>query len=95
MSSKRQKSKAYKLDVKYEARTTCISILSDHYIHQLKAMIHSQYNLKPEEQSLLCNGKPLCAGDNMTLKKTKIPNSSKIIVNRVSLPTTATSSQLF
>jgi hypothetical protein len=86
MSHRRQINKAYKLDVKYEAKKACIKIPPDHSIHQLKAMIHSQFNLKPEEQSLLCNGKPLCAGDNITLKKAKIPNGSKIIVHRVPLP---------
>eukprot|EP00090_Calanus_glacialis_P004504 TRINITY_DN13369_c0_g1_i9.p1 TRINITY_DN13369_c0_g1~~TRINITY_DN13369_c0_g1_i9.p1 ORF type:complete len:216 (-),score=73.30 TRINITY_DN13369_c0_g1_i9:129-776(-) len=83
MSSKRQKSKAYKLDVKYEAKKASITILPDHSIHQLKQMIHSQFNLKPEEQFLLCNGKPLCASDNITLKQAKIPNGSKITANRI------------
>ena len=83
MSHRRQINKAYKLDVKYEAKKASISIPPDHSIHQLKAMIHSQFNLKPEEQSLLCNGKPLCIGDNITLKQAKIPNGSKITVNRI------------
>jgi hypothetical protein len=83
MSSKRQKRKAYKLDVKYEAKKASISILPDNSIHQLKQMINSQFNLKPEEQSLICNGKPLCKSDNMTLKQAKIPNGSKIAANRI------------
>ena len=81
--SKRQSVKAYKLHVKYEAKKSCITIPPDHSIQQLKQMIHSQFNLKPEEQSLLCNGKPLCTSDNTTLKQAKIPNNSKIALNRV------------
>jgi hypothetical protein len=86
MSHKRQSNKAYKVYVKYEAKKASISIPPDHSIHQLKAMISSHFNLKPEEQSMLCNGKPLCAADNITLKKAQIPNGSKMIVHRVPLP---------
>ena len=87
MSRKRQSNKVYKLDVKYEAKTTSISISPDLSISLLKEAIYAQLNLKPEEQSILWGGKPLIGTDNMTLKKAKIPNGSKLIVNKVAVAT--------
>ena len=81
------RSKAYKLDVRYESQSSHISLAPDLAICQLKQEIFSQFKIPVEEQALTCNGKHLDPEtDNLTIKQAKIANNSKILVHRVPLP---------
>ena len=51
----------------------------DSSIQNLKEKIHSRFNILPEHQFLICNGKPLEASDTATIKQARIPNGSKIL----------------
>jgi hypothetical protein len=86
MSNKRQGSmstKVYKLDIKHDTKKSTIHIPMEHSIYQLKEIIQSQFNVKPEEQTLFCNGKLVGDSDYMTLKQAKITNGSKITCNKI------------
>lgn len=51
----------------------------DSSIQNLKEKIHARFNILPEHQFLICNGKPLEASDTATIKQARIPNGSKIL----------------
>jgi len=85
--------KVYQLHIKHEAKKATIDINPDRSIHQLKEQIQSQFDVKPDEQSLLCNGKVLDVSDNVTLKQAKIPNGSKISCSKVKTSKAIRSSQ--
>jgi len=75
--------KVYKIHIKHEAKKTTVTIPPDYSILQMKEQIQSQFNVKPDEQILLCNGKLLDVSDNVTLKQAKISNGSKISCKKV------------
>ena len=86
--------KAFKLDVKYESQSSQISLAPDLAIYQLKQEILSQFKIPVEEQALICNGKHLGPEtDNLTIKQARIPNNSKISVQRVPVPSEDTSKE--
>ena len=51
----------------------------DSSILNLKEKIHSRFNILPEHQFLICNGKLLQASDTATIRQARIPNGSKIL----------------
>ena len=56
-----------------------LQLSPDCSILNLKEKIHSRFNILPEHQFLICNGKPLQASDTETIKQSRIPNGSKIL----------------
>jgi len=74
--------KVYKLHIKHDAKKASINIPPDHSILQLKEAICSEFKVAPEQQNLICNGKPMEVSDLQTLKQAKIPNGSRIICFR-------------
>lgn len=60
--------------------TSCeIQLSPDSSILSLKEKIQSRFNILPEHQFLICNGKILLASDTETIKQSRIPNGSKIL----------------
>jgi len=82
MSRKRPASKEIKLELNHESKRLSISIPVDHSLYNLKQTIHTQLGLSPEEQILEWGGRQIVAEDGTSLKQAKIPNNSKITVNR-------------
>lgn len=71
--------KIYRVKVKHFGTNCELQLSPDSSILNLKEKIHSQFNILPEHQFLICNGKPLQASDTETIKQSRIPNGSKIL----------------
>jgi len=77
--------KVYKVHVKFGSAKESLSLCPDSSIDQLKQKIHQAFMVAPENQLLICNGKPLSSADNISLKQARIPNGSKIILQKCSI----------
>ena len=74
--------KVYKLHIKHDTKKIVLTLPPDYSIQQLKENIFDEFKVKPDDQFLVCNGKPMEANNLMTLKQAKIPNGSKIICTK-------------
>jgi len=72
--------KVYKLHIKHQTNKETLDVSPSLTFGELQSKIHDRFQVAPTSQRLLCNGKPLVLGDNITLKQAKIPNGSKILV---------------
>ena len=75
--------KVYKLHIKHDTKKIVLTLPPDYSIQQLKENIFDEFKVKPDDQFLVCNGKPMEATNLMTLKQAKIPNGSKIICTKL------------
>jgi len=71
--------KIYKVHIKHAGTSCELQLSPDSSILNLKEKIHSRFNILPEHQFLICNGKLLQASDTATIKQARIPNGSKIL----------------
>lgn len=75
--------KMYTLQVKYQGMKENISLAPDTSIEQLKKKINSKFNITPDDQELIANGRILTSEGHKTLKQAKLLNGSKIVCNKV------------
>ena len=69
----------HQVTVKHSGAICELQLSPDSSILNLKEKIHSRFNIQPEHQFLICNGKLLQASDTETIKQSRIPNGSKIL----------------
>ena len=69
----------FQVHIKHAGTSCELQLSPDSSILNLKEKIHSRFNILPEHQFLICNGKLLQASDTATIKQARIPNGSKIL----------------